>query len=144
MQLLPVANSLRLLAAFAFAALSTELNAAETVFFRALNLNGPALSIDGRSWEGKDAPDFSFKGNTFENQTVPLKPPTDAARTQMIRSSVWGDKAELSLKNVPAGSYQVFLYVWEDNQNERFDILVNDQPVLEGFHSGTAGMWKRL
>jgi hypothetical protein len=140
----PFLGSIRFLAAFAFACMSMDSNASEATFYRALNLNGPAVIIDGRGWEGKDAADFSFKGNVFENQSVPLKPPTDATRTQMIRSSVWGDKAELSLKNVPAGAYQFFLYVWEDNQNERFDILINDQPVLEGFHSGTAGMWKRL
>jgi hypothetical protein len=128
----------------ALVTLSIDSKANDATFFRGLNLNGSAVTIDGRNWDGKDAPDFSFKGNIFENQSVPLKPPVDASRTQMIRSSIWGDKAELLLKNVPDGSYQLFLYVWEDNHNERFDILVNDQPVLEGFHSGTAGMWKRL
>lgn len=118
--------------------------AAEPTFFRGLNLNGSAITIDGRNWDGKDAPDFSFKGNVFENQSVPLKPPVDVARTQMIRSSIWGGDAEVKVKGVPAGTFHVFLYVWEDNQNERFDILVNGKPVIEGFNSGTAGMWKRL
>ncbi|HET6406818.1 MAG TPA: DUF1549 domain-containing protein, partial [Chthoniobacteraceae bacterium] len=129
---------------FAVLALSLTSRAEEAKFFRGLNLNGSPVTIDGRTWEGRDAEGFSFKGNTFENQSVALKPPTDAPRTQMIRSSIWGDKAELVVKNAPEGVYQVFLYVWEDNHNERFDILVNGKPVLEGFHSGTTGMWKRL
>ena len=119
-------------------------SAADATFFRGINLNGPTLTIDGHAWEGESTTNFSVSGKTFENQKVALKPPTDAARTRMIRSSRWGDKVDLTLSNVPPGAYQIFLYVWEDNHNERFDLLVNDQPVLEGFNSGTAGMWKKL
>ena len=61
----------------------------------------------------------------------------------MIRSSVWGDDVQIELSNVPAGPRQVCLYVWEDNHNERFNILVNDHTVLDGFQSGSAGMWTR-
>jgi hypothetical protein len=114
-------------------------------FHRAVNLNGPALIIDGHQWEAAaEARDFSFKGKTFENQKVTLKPAVAAAKAQMIRSSVWGDKVELNFEKVPAGDCQVFLYVWEDNNNEKFDVLVQDKIVVEAFNSGTAGMWKRL
>src|SRR4030095_1393307 len=92
--------------------------AADATFFRAINLNVPAVPIDGHPWDASaNAKDFTANGKTFENQKVPLKPPTDTARTQMIRSSVWGDKVNLELGNIPAGTYQVFLYVWEDNHN---------------------------
>jgi Protein of unknown function (DUF1553)/Protein of unknown function (DUF1549)/Planctomycete cytochrome C len=113
-------------------------------FFRGIVLNGPALSIDGNAWEGKDAKDFSVKGKVFENQNVTLKPATDTARARMIRASRWGDKVDVTIANVPSGAYQVFLYVWEDNHSERFDVLVNGHVVEEGFHSGSTGMWKRL
>src|SRR5215217_3347362 len=97
--------------------------AAEAVFVRGVNLNGPALTIDGHAWEGKDAANLAYRGGAFfENQKVPLRPPTDPARTQMIRSSVWnsgkpdtGPKVEVELGGLPAGALQVFLYVWEDN-----------------------------
>jgi hypothetical protein len=115
---------------------------AEAVFLRGINLNGPALTIDGRAWEaGAEAPDFKATGKNFANQRVALKPPTDAARTQMIRSSVWGSKVDLELGNLAAGSYQVILYVWEDNHDEQFDLLVNGNVVVSQFHSGSAGMW---
>lgn len=125
-------------------ALSGIASAADAVFFRAVNLNGPALKVDGNAWRGKDAADVSAKGKTFANQAVALKPATDAARAEMIRSSVWGDNVDVEFREVPDGEYQVFVYVWEDNHSEQFDVLVNGTTVVEGFHSGAAGMWKRL
>jgi hypothetical protein len=118
--------------------------AGEATFYRAINLNGPALIIDGRQWEGTNAVNFKCNGQSFENQSVALKPATDAARAKMIRSSRWGSKVDVELTNVPAGAYQIFLYVWEDNHSEQFDLLVNDKVVVEKFHSGSAGSWKKL
>jgi hypothetical protein len=125
-----------------FAPLASQ--AAPATFFRAINLNGPAVSIDGYPWEADKPEVLKAKGSSFENQAVPLKPPTDPDRTKMIRSSRWGSSLDLEVLKVPDAEYQVFVYVWEDNHNERFDILLNDKPVLEGFHSGTAGNWKKL
>lgn len=125
-------------------ALSTGSLLAAPQFFRGINLGGPAVSIDGQAWEANDAKNLNINGNVFENQTVLLKPATDPERAKMIRSSRWGGKVDVELTDVPAGDYQVFLYVWEDNHTERFDILVNDAPVLEDFYSGSEGMWKRL
>ncbi|MEZ6113286.1 MAG: hypothetical protein R3C99_20065 [Pirellulaceae bacterium] len=51
-------------------------------FYRAINLNGPPLAIDGRAWEGGDAKDFVCKDKAFENQNVELTPPTDANRSR--------------------------------------------------------------
>jgi len=109
--------------------LSPRAIAADAVFIRALNLNGPALEIDGRKWEGSDAADVVVNGKLFENQAVALKPTTDPARARMIRSSVWGSKVDVSVGGLPLAECQVVVYVWEDNHTEQFDLLVNDQPV---------------
>ena len=113
-------------------------------FYRAINLNGPSVTIDGQKWEGKEAKNFTTKGSTFENQAVLLKPATDPERAKMIRSSVWGSSVDVEVTEVPEGVYQVFLYVWEDNHTERFNLLLNDKTVQDGFYSGTEGSWKRL
>lgn len=118
--------------------------AGDAAFYRAINLNGPALTIDGHNWEGSDAKDFSANGATLEKQALTLRPATDSARARMIRSSRIGDKVDLTLDKVPAGKYQVFLYVWEHNHTERFKVLLNDKVVVEAFDSGSPGMWKRL
>ena len=45
---------------------------------------------------------------------------------------------------VPAGSYQVWLYVWEDNSPETYSISLEGSVVLANFNSGTAGTWRKL
>ena len=143
---LPMRCPAVLVLAATFVAGAVALAAAEPArFVRAINLNGPALTIDGRAWEaGAAAADFKTTGKFFANPRVALKPPTDAARADMIRSSVWGAKVDLEVGGLASGPHQVVLYVWEDNHDEQFDLLVNGQVVLAKFHSGTAGMWKRL
>jgi hypothetical protein len=118
--------------------------AESATFFRAINLNGPALEIDGRQWEAARTTNVAVNGKTFENQSVALKPATDSNRARMIRSSVWGNKVDVELTGVPSGACQIFLYVWEDTLSEQFDLLVNDRLVVEKFHSGSAGSWRKL
>jgi len=117
---------------------------APATFYRGINLHGPALTIDGQSWEGGETDNFRCNGKAFENPHVPLKPPTDQSRTRMIRSSRWGREIDVDLLDVPAGEYQVFLYVWEDNDSAQFSVAVNGQVVLPKYRSGSAGQWKRL
>ena len=123
---------------------STQATDAPAKFFRGVNLNGPALVIDEQQWEGQDASNYTCNGKAFENQSVTLKPQTDLQRSQMIRSSRWGGNIDVELTSIPTGTYQVLLYVWEDNAPETYDILLNDRAVLERFSSGSAGAWKRL
>ena len=50
----------------------------------------------------------------------------------------------MTFTNIPKGTYQVFLYVWEDNDSETFRVRLDDREVLHDFASGGAGSWKRL
>jgi hypothetical protein len=119
-------------------------DAAPPQFYRGVDLNGSAITLDGHAWDGNDAANFRCNGNSFSNDTVELKPKTDPVRAQMIHSSRWGREIDVELLNVPAATYQVFLYVWEDTDSTTFDVLVNDRPVLKQFKSGAAGTWSRL
>jgi hypothetical protein len=125
-------------------ALAAQLAAEEAAFYRAVNLNGPPATILGRAWEGKDAPNLVVNGRAFENQSVLLRPPTDPVKARMIRSSIFGSRIEIELTAVPSGTYQLFVYIWEDNHSEQFDLLVNGRAVLEKAHTGSAGRWRRL
>lgn len=113
--------------------------------YRAVNINGPALVIDGVAFEdGLTAPDFSSGPTGFCDQSVPLVPPPSAAETEMIRCSTYGfGNAVTTMTNVPNGSYTVEYWVWEDNDSETFTPSINGvvQPTIV---SGGAGAWQKV
>jgi Protein of unknown function (DUF1553)/Protein of unknown function (DUF1549)/Planctomycete cytochrome C len=111
-------------------------------FFYGLNLNGPPVVIDGNAWEGKESQSYECDDKPFENQHVKLVPATDDERAKMIRSSQYGGN-RVELKDVPPGTYTVFLYVWEDNNAENFSLSVNGTKVLD-HNSGATGHWDKL
>ncbi len=114
-------------------------------FYRAINLNGSALTIDGHAWEGSNAANYSFTGSSFANQSIALNPATDADRATMIRSSVWSAAgSNVTMSAVPAGNYQVFLYVWEDNASATYSVTLEGQTVQSNYASGAGGHWDRL
>jgi hypothetical protein len=115
-------------------------------FHRAINLNGPALVIDDHPWEAGDARGVFCHDAAFENQSVRLAPITDDTRSRMIRSSRWSGqgKARVRLADVPAGTYSVYLYVWEDNDPQTFDIHLAGKQVVKAYNSGNGGHWDRL
>ncbi|MCA9127404.1 MAG: DUF1553 domain-containing protein [Planctomycetales bacterium] len=112
-------------------------------FFRGLNLNGPAVLIDGNRWEGGTAESYRCDDRQFENQNIALHPVTDRDRAAMIRSSRYGGN-RVELLNVPPGEYSILLYVWEDNDTETYSVALNSETVLERHESGIRGHWDRL
>lgn len=113
--------------------------------YRAVNINGRALVIDGVAFEdGLSAPDFSSGPAGFCDQSVPLVPPPSAEETEMIRCSTYGfGNAVTTMTNVPNGSYTVEYWVWEDNDSETFTPSINGvlQPTIT---SGGAGAWQKV
>jgi hypothetical protein len=121
-----------------------EGNELPATFFRAVNLNGPAINVDGHEWQAGDSAGLQTNAKAFENQNVTLVPKTDSVRAEMIRTSRWGKNIHFQLSDVPQGMYQVFAYVWEDNASERFSVSLNGKTVVPQYDSGSGGKWKRL
>jgi len=134
-----------LLLALLLPAQAIDVMAAETAptFLRGLNLNGPAVTIDGHLWEGKDSKSYISKDKAFEAQAVELVPPTDPERAKMIRSSRWGGN-RVELTGIPQGRCTVLLYVWEDNSPEQYSVAINGREVERQYRSGPQGKWDRL
>ncbi|MEZ5407285.1 MAG: Ig-like domain-containing protein [Acidimicrobiales bacterium] len=113
--------------------------------YRAVNINGRALVIDGVAFEdGLSAPNFSSGPTGFCDQSVPLVPPPGATETEMIRCSTYGfGNAVTTMTNVPNGSYTVEYWVWEDNNSETFTPSINGvaQPTII---SGGTGAWQKV
>lgn len=113
-------------------------------FWRGINVNGPAINIDGNPWQGDAAPDFICKDKPLSSPQVVLRPPTDANRAKMIHSFRWNREARLQLLRVPDGVYAVYAYLWEETDPETFRIYLNGRMVERDYYSGPAGRWRRL
>jgi ELWxxDGT repeat protein len=114
-------------------------------FYRAINLNGNAIALDGYPWGGKTAANYSTNGRGFVNNTTVLRWGTDTVRAAMIRSSVWHwSGLRLNLTAVPTGTYLVYFYNWEDNDPQTFSIALEGKTVLNDYYSGSAGYWAKL
>jgi Protein of unknown function (DUF4038)/Putative collagen-binding domain of a collagenase len=117
---------------------------AQSALYRAININGPELVIDGEKFEdGRRAEGFFIRGTAFENQSVLLSPRAESNTARMIRSSVWSRNLQLAL-SVPNDSYSVYLYVWEDNNSQDFSISLEGRVVESRFTSGSEGTWRLL
>lgn len=124
-----------------------QMLAGETAsFYRGANFNGPAVAIDGNAWDAGINANLRLTYNYAFVATQPaLVPATDAARTQMIRSSIFGlNSSAASMLNVPNGTYDVYLYNWEDSKAVTFSVALEGKSVLTGSSSGNAGTWRRL
>ena len=113
-------------------------------FYRAVNINGTPLEIDGNRWEGEDAPNYRCDGRALNSPHVSLRPPTDPQRAKMIHSFRWGRKVEVTLTHVPEGSYAVYVYVWEETNPTTFTLRLDGRVVQRDYYSGTRGQWRRL
>ena len=113
-------------------------------FYRGINLNGPAVTIDDNKWEGDNTPNFVCKDRAVNSPHVRLWPPTDTARAGMIHSFRWNRQARIEVTGVQRGKYAVYAYLWEDNNPETFSISLEGRKVVEKFYSGIEGQWRRL
>ncbi len=121
-----------------------EVERVQATFYRAINLNGGGLNLDGNVWEGSSARNYTTNGQRMAAAGVPLRPATGAARRAMLQSSVWHpDALTLAVTKVPDGRYQVFVYTWEDDESQTFSLRVENKTVHHDFRSGPAGTWKK-
>ncbi|MCA9908791.1 MAG: hypothetical protein KC519_09095, partial [Anaerolineae bacterium] len=116
-------------------------------FYRAINLAGSAIVIDGNNWEGKTAANFTTNGFPACNPWTPLTPTTDAARTTMIQCYVQHWAHLVTLSGVPNGSYDVYAYAWLDwldPNPQAFSVSLEGQVVQTGILISGGGQWQKL
>ena len=114
-------------------------------FYKGINMNGNAVTIDGNRWLAeRDANVTTSNVNRLvnTNTNVTLSPTAPGDVNSMIRSFVWQYSPSITLNVIPNGTYQVYVYVWEDNNNERFTLSIQGASV-DQINSGNAGQWAR-
>jgi len=119
------------------------------VFYKALNLAGDSLTLDGHHWNGAVDVTHMCNGATTvlpANQLLyPLPDVTDATRANMLRTFVSGSGLQIQLRFLPVGQYNVYLYVstWVPTYNAR-NLQVQNQPVSFTLPDTLAGSWRRV
>ena len=112
--------------------------------YRAVNLGGGALSIDGVSFEGRGAKGITSNGAPIQIQAA-LTPPPDAALMPMLRNAVvHPGGTSVSFINIPNGPYQIFLYVAAEGTPQTYDLVIAGSVVQYKIQSGPAGTWQKL
>lgn len=115
--------------------------------YRAIDLNGSELKIDGITYESKTAPNFTYQAKAYANQTIALSPATDLNRSNMLRSVLYGSATSpgtFTFNNVPAGYYEVCFYIWEDNYSSTIGVSVEGQAALINHKTGSKGSWSKV
>jgi hypothetical protein len=111
-----------------------------------VNINGAAVTIDGNAWQTESAAQLTINGSAMSNPWMALSPPADPGRDAMLRDwkQHWALNAAMS--GVPAGTYQVYLYVvqdWDEPNPQPVTFSLEGQAV-GGYTPGTEGQWRRL
>jgi lysophospholipase L1-like esterase len=130
----------------------------DLVFVRGVNLNGPALNIDGYPWlafSNALASGLSVSGNVtpFDNG-VPypfvLVPPTDNETDTMLRSALYRSPAPdgggfTVSQAVSNNFYLVYLWLVENNTNgfRNMDVRLEGELVASGIGDLPRGQWQR-
>ncbi|MEH1098474.1 nucleoside hydrolase [Micromonospora sp. CPCC 205561] len=117
-------------------------------FVLGVNLNGPAVTVDGASWRSYSAAlgqGLSVDpGANLATNTVAPKPDPPVGVGSMLSSELWRTGNIGINQSLPNGGYQVYIWVMEDFQAGFRSFHVN----LEGttattVSTGTVGSWHR-
>lgn len=113
-------------------------------FSLALNINGPDLLIDNMIYA--DANKYGLSGNfvTLNDQTTPITQPTDANREAMLRTAIWGGSTGYQANiPVPNGSYDVFIFTWEETDQQPYTLFIEGQSFGSAI-TPPVGTWTEL
>ena len=86
------------------------------------------------------SPNYSYPGT---NSAFTFSPPLDSAHQDMLRTFKMGKDIQLTLTQVPNGTYDVYLWTFEDSNPLTATISV-EGAVAGTYNSGLTGSWKRL
>ena len=129
------------------ASLQAGLTLSTGTFYRAINLGGPAIMIDGHFWEDNISTTSNFTTNGIASSapTVVFSPPLDADHTSMLRTFRYKENLQLNLTDLPSGNYDVYVWVFEDGPSSlNATLSVNGRVMVGSYNTGATGHWNRL
>ncbi len=114
-------------------------------FYRAINLGGSALTIDGQNWEGENANDVTWSSEKYA-QAGGMVQNASASMEAMLRDGVRDSKGNtrVNVKNMPYGVYDVVLYSWEYGAAQAFNIDIEGRLAQANVRNSPEGAWQKL
>jgi hypothetical protein len=112
--------------------------------YRAINLGGGAMRVDGVDFEAGNAKGVSCNGTAHDIKSELIPAPDAALAPLLKRAVVHNLGTSVSLINIPNGAYQVSLYVCAEGSPQTYDIVIAGQVVQYKIKSGPPGTWQKL
>jgi hypothetical protein len=119
----------------------------ESCFFRGVNLNGGALTVDGDAWEDSAVAQITASGSAFSEQPEDVFPPVQGALADALSTGYelpGTGNVSLPLEN---GSYLVYVYVVSRSGTDAGTLSIEGSAALDEFQAGTIGTvraWGKL
>jgi hypothetical protein len=120
---------------------ATKPPAGET-FIKGVNLNGPAVTIGGRSWSGSSDTSVVAQKHPFNISWMAFSNTPPEELKQMLGVGYWG--GPISISNLSQGNYSVYIYLREDDGNTSINFFLQGQQVATNVQSGAPGSWQKL
>jgi hypothetical protein len=112
-------------------------------FYRAINVNGPALALDGNPYEAGTAANFTTNGVAYDTEGGALIPTTDPVRSQMLSTSMYYWALNMTMSAVPNGTYDVYVYVYS-SWPQSYTLSLQGQQIYATSDSGPTGTWQKI
>jgi len=113
-------------------------------FVKGVNLNGPQLVVNGKTFLSEADAGATNDGSNMSKPLIALSPATDAATAELIHSAVYKFTPLTIRVPVTNGSYQVYIYTWEDTLSVTYSVTVEGVLAASNLASGSPGAWRRL
>ena len=109
--------------------------------YQGVNLDGPAVTIDGAAWLGSPASLLA----RYMDSSIELKPSTDMGREEMLRFGFLFDDDQFSYP-VENGDYALTVYVWAAGGSElgRLTVQGEERDAFRCFSFAGGGPWAPL
>lgn len=115
---------------------------------KGINLNSGTVTVDGILFETSNSnPTITIQGGAFNMSWITLSPaPTSDAQKQLLTTGygAGGNQPSVAVSGVQNGSYDVNLYIMEDDGPQTFGVTIEGQSVASNLSTGAARTWKKI
>lgn len=116
-------------------------------FVKGVNLNGGAVTIEGKAWSSHSAAlssGLTISPVNLATHSMTPNPATDVDTTSMLRSEIWYSGNATLSQSLPNGTYSVYLWVLEDHVDNYHSFDVRLEGVKKGSITTQAvGRWNK-